>query len=210
MYEDKAIIERARFRKDGKLEVYQGKDLQGNVITLLTDYIVGYITDITEYKSVYNNIEQPYLRIHFVDENQVKSTLQVHELSYFTRSLFNKLLGADLNKMVKIGSWVKDEYINPVVYQDDVRVEWKYDPKTLPKAKEVKLESGDLAKDNGDVRKWIAETIVELKNMLGKRIQTTPLPSAEQIKKDHEELENAKKAFEVENDQEGFGEDLPF
>lgn len=148
--------------KDGKVEVYRGRDEAGNKKIEKFDRLIGTVVDISEREWEYKGEPMKSWNVKIVDGEEVY-ILSLSYSSGFTRGFFNSLVNADLKNPVLISCYVKNDYNNPSVSQGYDLVRWKY--KDMPKAETVKVGSKEV-KDDSKAVEWMLKIVEEIRAQL--------------------------------------------
>lgn len=157
--------------KDGKMLAYKGKDENGVTKFEKYDRVGGMLTDITVKFGEYNGEETKNWQLRLQDGEETYIVTFGYS-SGFSRGMFNSLANADLNKPVKIGCYVKNEYNCPSVIQEGVGiVRWKYGVDAIPKTEKVQVGSKEVINDEKAVD-WMLKVVEDIKARLPK-VSTT-------------------------------------
>ncbi len=161
MFEDKQKVMYAKL-KDGRVEVYAGKDESGNKIIHHHDRIVARVTEVKEKEFEYNGEKMRSWTVSLATEYD-KAELSLGYSSNFTRSFFNSLLAADFSKPISISCYVKEyegkEYNTPSLWQNDEMLKWQKE--TMPKTGRVKVGSKEVI-DDSEAIEWTIKLVEEL------------------------------------------------
>lgn len=161
MFEDRQKRSYAKL-KDGKVEVYIGKDKEGKKIVETRDRIVARVTGIKEKEFEYQGEKMQAWVVELADADS-QAELSLGYSSNFTRGFFNSLLAADFTKPISISCYVKEfegkVYNTPSLWQNDVMLKWVKEE--MPKTKKVKVGS-KIVIDDADAVKWTVELVEEI------------------------------------------------
>jgi hypothetical protein len=153
--------------KDGKMLAYRGKDENGVTKFEKFDRVGGLLTDISVKTGEYNGEETKNWQLRLQDGDEAYVVTFGYS-SGFSRGMFNSLANADLNKPVKIGCYVKNEYNCPSVMQEGVGiVRWKYGVDMIPKTEKVQVGSKEVVNDEKAVD-WMLKVVEDIKSRLPK------------------------------------------
>lgn len=189
MFENRKPLMYVKPTKEGKMQVDMGKNPNGTRKTVTYDNVIGKVLSIVLAESTYNNEVIKSWKIRLQDSNN-EAVLSVGHSSGFTRGLMNSLANADFSKPIKFGCYLKNEFLQPSLYQNDQPLRWKYEE--MPKSDKVKVGSKDVYDDTAVIA-WLEKLVAEI----NEKINAAP-----------------KEATQIEAAQEVFTptdlEDLPF
>ncbi len=161
MFEDRQTKAYAKL-KDGKVEVYKGKDDEGKKIVQTHDRIVAKVVGVKEKDFEYQGEKMKAWDVSLVS-GEDEAELSLGYSSNFTRGFFNSLLAADFTKPISISCYVKEyegkEYNTPSLWQDDEMLKWVKED--MPKTKRVKVGSKEVIDDEEAVV-WTVKLVEEI------------------------------------------------
>ena len=183
MFEDRQKKMYAKL-KNGRVEVYGGKDENGEKIIRHHDRIVAEVTEIKEREFEYNGEKMQSWVIGLVSgEDHAELTLGYS--SNFTRGFFNSLLAADFTKPISISCYVKEwegkQYNTPSLWQNNEMLKWVKEE--MPKTERVKVGSKEVI-DDAKAVEWTIKLVEEINTKIqnqrpAKEKDADPLESME-------------------------------
>ena len=176
MFSEKAPLYYVK-AKDGKMEVYAGKDEAGKAKTIKHDYVTGRLNKIEYSESQYNNETIKAWKLYLKGESGT-AVLTLSYSSGFTRSVFNSLSKADLNLPIRFGCYVKNDYNTPSLSQNGEWLKWQFPIEEVPKTSKVKVGSKEVVDDAAAVA-WTEEVVKALQAKLSQ--QPTQSEAAEEV-----------------------------
>ena len=154
--------------KTGHIEVYMGKDKQGNKQTATYDQVTGKVLSVQHVTSEWEGKPINKWQIRMQDANN-DAVLTVGESGGFTKGLLNSLCSADLTQPVTIGCYLQNDFMCASVSQNNQLVKWKY--QSPPKSEKVVVGSKEVY-DDSKVVAWLHDLAEEI----NKKIESQPLP----------------------------------
>jgi predicted transcriptional regulator len=158
MFENRKPLMYVKPTKEGKMFVDMGKNEDGTRKIVSYDYVTGKVLSINLAESTYNNEIIKSWKIKLQDSDN-EAVLTVGHSSGFTRGLMNSLANADFTRPIKFGCYVKNEYLQPSLYQNGQLLKWKYEE--MPKSDKVKVGSKDVY-DDTLVIAWLEKLVAEI------------------------------------------------
>lgn len=152
--------------REGKMEVYLGKNPDGSRIVEKYDYVTGTVRGIESSEYVYNNEAIKQWKLKLQDGENI-AIITLGYSSGFTRGLINSLLAADLSKPLKFGCYMSGEFNCPSIIQNNDIVKWKFPSTEVPKTEKVKVGSKEVINDERVVA-WIIEKVAEINALIPK------------------------------------------
>lgn len=128
------------------------------------DQVEGRITSIAFHESEYQGETIKSWRI-YLESGEQRAILTVGYSSSFTKSLINSLLAANLSEPISFSCYVKNDYNQPSVRQNNQIVKWKFPIEEVPKAEKVTVGTKEVT-DDSKVAAWIAEKVEEINSKL--------------------------------------------
>lgn len=161
--------------KDGKVQVYKGKDKDGKKQYDTFDQLTAKVTAITEKTSEYNGQPIKSWQVALEDEKGEIAMLQLGYSSGFTRGFFNALANADLSRPIRISCYTKStpegDWDSPSIAQGPDLVRWKYEAAEIPKVKKEMYKGKEIYDDEAAM-KWLKGVIEEIKANIPKSLTT--------------------------------------
>jgi hypothetical protein len=118
--------------KDGKISL---KKRSGEIA--LYDYIEGYLVEIKKVDREFKGEIVPYWYIDLQDNKGDIYSLAIHYNSGVAKSILNSLGSVETLGIVRIETYLKDEFTKAVVYNNGERLNWRYTE--LPPVEMVKV-----------------------------------------------------------------------